>query len=274
MEYSSPFAIRTSSTPRSFVQDNVDDEPLEPPRVAETDPEETEGDRTSQSGSMFSHISPLFRRPFEFMTPPMLPPLYQNPNQPGASTVEGTSARTGEPQASTSENRTLTASSSVTTDPTTSQASSQQNTASGSSEVPSGRSTSSDTNRSTATTAQATEEIPEGVDPSFLEALPPEMRREVLEQHRMLRLQQRISLFGSSGSSDQAVAGGSSEVSPEFLAALPPSLQEEVLTQQRLEQQRQAAARANPDEPVDAASFFETLQPSLRTMVSDFYIKL
>ncbi|CAH1960710.1 unnamed protein product [Acanthoscelides obtectus] len=36
------------------------------------------------------------------------------------------------------------------------------------------------------------DEIPEGVDPSFLEALPPEMRREVLEQHRILCLQQRI----------------------------------------------------------------------------------
>lgn len=108
------------------------------------------------------------------------------------------------------------------------------------------------------------EEIPEGVDPSFLEALPPEMRREVLEQHRLLRLQQRISMTTTA---DQAIAGSSSEVSPEFLAALPPALQEEVLTQQRLEQQRQAAARANPDEPVDAGAFFETLQPSLRTMV-------
>ncbi|RZB39554.1 DUF913, HECT, DUF908 and/or WWE domain containing protein [Asbolus verrucosus] len=36
------------------------------------------------------------------------------------------------------------------------------------------------------------EEIPDGVDPSFLEALPPDMRQEVLEQHRILRLQQRI----------------------------------------------------------------------------------
>lgn len=49
---------------------------------------------------------------------------------------------------------------------------------------------------------------------------------------------------------------------------MPPALQEEVLTQQRLEQQRQAAARAPPNEPVDAHAFFQTLQPSLRTMVS------
>lgn len=111
------------------------------------------------------------------------------------------------------------------------------------------------------------EEIPEGVDPSFLEALPPDMRSEVLEQHRILRLQQRISALESVGGASTTTVAGSTEVSPEFLAALPPSLQEEVLTQQRLEQQRQAAARANPNEPVDAGAFFETLQPSLRTMV-------
>ncbi|XP_063928722.1 E3 ubiquitin-protein ligase HUWE1 isoform X2 [Zophobas morio] len=108
-----------------------------------------------------------------------------------------------------------------------------------------------------------TEEIPDGVDPSFLEALPPDMRQEVLEQHRILRLQQRI----AARTENTEAATGSTEVSPEFLAALPPSLQEEVLSQQRLEQQRQAAAQANPNEPLDAGAFFETLQPSLRTMI-------
>ncbi|XP_056645575.1 E3 ubiquitin-protein ligase HUWE1 isoform X1 [Diorhabda sublineata] len=112
------------------------------------------------------------------------------------------------------------------------------------------------------------DEIPEGVDPSFLEALPPEMRREVLEQHRILCIQQRIAANANNTTGEQQdEATISNEVSPEFLAALPPALQEEVLTQQRLEQQRQAAARANPNEPVDAGAFFETLQPSLRTMI-------
>ena len=87
---------------------------------------------------------------------------------------------------------------------------------------------------------------------------------QVLEQHRMLRFQQRAS---TSDTGLDEVAAGANEVNAEFLAALPPALQEEVLSQQRLEQQRQAAARANPDEPVDAGAFFETLQPSLRTMV-------
>lgn len=64
----------------------------------------------------------------------------------------------------------------------------------------------------------------------------------------------------------QAVA----DVNPEFLAALPLNIQEEVLAQQRLEQQRQAAAAANPNDPVNAAEFFQNLQPSLRQAVS-FY---
>lgn len=57
------------------------------------------------------------------------------------------------------------------------------------------------------------------------------------------------------------------EVNPEFLAALPPNIQEEVLAQQRIEQQRLAAAAANPNDPVDAAAFFQNLQPSLRTAI-------
>ncbi|KAK4872231.1 hypothetical protein RN001_016355 [Aquatica leii] len=117
-------------------------------------------------------------------------------------------------------------------------------------------------------TYENTDEIPDGVDPSFLEALPPEMRREVLEQYRMLNSQNnRPSASTAPTAEEPAATTTSSEVSPEFLAALPPALQEEVLTQQRLEQQRQAAAHANPEDPVDAGAFFETLQPSLRAMI-------
>lgn len=67
---------------------------------------------------------------------------------------------------------------------------------------------------------------------------------------------------------------GPVEVNPEFLAALPPSIQEEVLAQQRLEQQRHAAASANPEDPVDAAAFFQNLQPSLRQAVSESNVAL
>ncbi|XP_042241661.1 E3 ubiquitin-protein ligase HUWE1-like isoform X2 [Homarus americanus] len=109
-------------------------------------------------------------------------------------------------------------------------------------------------------------EIPEGVDPSFLAALPEDMRQEVIvEQLRLQRVRQRAT--ENTRESNSASVG---EVSPEFLAALPPNIQEEVLTQQRLEQQRQQAARANPDDPMDPVSFLQTLPPSLRqTILAD-----
>ncbi|XP_015599094.1 E3 ubiquitin-protein ligase HUWE1 isoform X3 [Cephus cinctus] len=106
------------------------------------------------------------------------------------------------------------------------------------------------------------QQLPDGVDPSFLAALPEEMRDEVIaEQLRLQRIRQRA----------QATVveepTGPVEVNPEFLAALPPAIQEEVLAQQRLEQQRHAAASANPEDPVDAAAFFQNLQPSLRQAI-------
>lgn len=41
-----------------------------------------------------------------------------------------------------------------------------------------------------------------------------------------------------------------------------------MLAQQRLEQQRQAAALSDPNDPVDAAAFFQDMPSSLRTAVS------
>ncbi|XP_063994967.1 E3 ubiquitin-protein ligase HUWE1 isoform X2 [Diachasmimorpha longicaudata] len=105
-------------------------------------------------------------------------------------------------------------------------------------------------------------QIPDGVDPSFLAALPEEMRDEVIaEQLRLQRNRQRAQ------ATVVEEGTGPVEVNPEFLAALPPAIQEEVLAQQRLEQQRHAAASANPADPVDAAAFFQNLQPSLRQAI-------
>jgi len=86
---------------------------------------------------------------------------------------------------------------------------------------------------------------------------------------RLQRLRQRAQ-HQSTDSAPPSVT----EVNPEFLAALPPAIQEEVLAQQRLEQQRQAAAAANPNDPVDAAAFFQNLQPSLRQAVSEAHTHL
>lgn len=108
-------------------------------------------------------------------------------------------------------------------------------------------------------------EVPEGIDPSFLAALPSEMRDEVIAEHlRQQRIRQRAAAPPPVASDAPPVA----EVNPEFLAALPPNIQEEVLAQQRLEQQRQAAVNMNPNDPVDAAAFFQNLTPQLRQAVS------
>ncbi|WAR27034.1 HUWE1-like protein [Mya arenaria] len=108
--------------------------------------------------------------------------------------------------------------------------------------------------------------VPEGLDPSFLAALPENIRAEVIADHlRMQRIQQRTR------EQQQNTPPGGMEVNAEFLAALPPNIQEEVLAQQRIEQERITAAQnpttTNPEAPVDPASFFATLPSSLRQSV-------
>lgn len=67
--------------------------------------------------------------------------------------------------------------------------------------------------------------IPDGVDPSFLEALPEAIRREVLAEqlglHPPSSSQRIVATNDNEGATDM-------NVSPEFLAALPPEVQEEV----------------------------------------------
>lgn len=66
--------------------------------------------------------------------------------------------------------------------------------------------------------------IPAGVDPSFLEALPEAIRREVLAEQLGLHppaTQRSAAVNENEGTADL-------NVSPEFLAALPPDVQEEV----------------------------------------------
>lgn len=72
--------------------------------------------------------------------------------------------------------------------------------------------------------------LPEGVDPSFLAALPEDIRREVLQNQLGIRPPSRPPVATSLPSSTAPVLGGPgvTEVSPEFLAALPPAIQEEV----------------------------------------------
>lgn len=101
-----------------------------------------------------------------------------------------------------------------------------------------------------------------GIDPTFLEALPDDMREEVLNQHvrdqRAARIERPVD----------------SQISPEFLDALPPELRAEIIQQENIERARrrvdqisetQATAGAPAD--MDPADFIASLDPQLRQVV-------
>uniref|UniRef100_A0A3Q3JUL5 E3 ubiquitin-protein ligase HUWE1 n=1 Tax=Monopterus albus TaxID=43700 RepID=A0A3Q3JUL5_MONAL len=112
--------------------------------------------------------------------------------------------------------------------------------------------------------------LPEGVDPSFLAALPEDIRREVLQNQLGIRPPSRPPATSLPSTTAPVLGGpGVTEVSPEFLAALPPAIQEEVLAQQRAEQQRRELAQQPPqgDTPLDPVTFIQTLPSELRRSV-------
>jgi E3 ubiquitin-protein ligase HUWE1 len=101
-----------------------------------------------------------------------------------------------------------------------------------------------------------------GIDPTFLEALPDDMREEVLNQH--VRDQQAA----------RVERPPDSQISSEFLDALPPEIRAEIIQQEALERSRRrpedSAARVPAvGEPadIDPASFIASLDPSLRQAV-------
>uniref|UniRef100_A0A8C5R785 HECT-type E3 ubiquitin transferase n=1 Tax=Leptobrachium leishanense TaxID=445787 RepID=A0A8C5R785_9ANUR len=111
--------------------------------------------------------------------------------------------------------------------------------------------------------------LPEGVDPSFLAALPEDIRREVLQNQLGIRPPARPPPTAAPVVPPPVLgSAGVTEVSPEFLAALPPAIQEEVLAQQRAEQQRRELAQSTTsDTPMDPVTFIQTLPSDLRRSV-------
>ncbi|XP_078340185.1 E3 ubiquitin-protein ligase HUWE1-like isoform X5 [Crassostrea virginica] len=135
--------------------------------------------------------------------------------------------------------------------------------------APAAATSTSNTQSGSAPTPEGLGEFPDGVDPSFLEALPENIRQEVIaEQMRLQRIRQ-----SAREQAQTAQSTGSLQVNPEFLAALPPNIQEEVLAQQRTEQARMAALQqqqttpASAEAPVDPVSFLASLPSSLRQQV-------
>ncbi|XPS94894.1 HECT-type E3 ubiquitin transferase [Ascochyta lentis] len=136
-----------------------------------------------------------------------------------------------------------------------------------------------------------------GIDLEYLDALPEELREEVLLQQvaerrqeqrqqqaqqarQQQQQQQQQQSSGQAGqASDAAQAEEPTGLDEEFLAALPPEMRAELLQQEasdrrrreREENRRRHAADAGPAAPqaeeIDAASFFATLDPALRAAV-------
>ncbi|KAI3769136.1 hypothetical protein L6452_00236 [Arctium lappa] len=93
-----------------------------------------------------------------------------------------------------------------------------------------------------------------GIDPTFLEALPEDLRAEVLASQQV---QSTPALAVSPAVAD--------DIDPEFLAALPPDIQAEVLAQQRAQRIAQQAEGQPVD--MDNASIIATLPADLRREV-------
>lgn len=105
-----------------------------------------------------------------------------------------------------------------------------------------------------------------GIDMEYLEALPEELREEVLIQQVTERARTQVAETG----------GEPPGIDPEFLNALPPEIQAEILQQEAQDRRRrerdEARRRAQPNdapraEPMDNASFFATLDPQLRQII-------
>ncbi|KAL0955931.1 hypothetical protein HGRIS_002119 [Hohenbuehelia grisea] len=97
-----------------------------------------------------------------------------------------------------------------------------------------------------------------GIDPDFLEALPDDMREEVLNQH--VRDQQAA----------RVERPPDSQISSEFLDALPPEIRAEIIQQERVEQARRRSDNTGPTRApaeMDPASFIASLDPQLRQVV-------
>ncbi|KAK6751843.1 hypothetical protein RB195_003334 [Necator americanus] len=126
-------------------------------------------------------------------------------------------------------------------------------------------------------------EIPDGVDPAFLAALPEDMRAEVIRDHRRQQRAQRaaqpptvaVAQDGNSEGGPSAVPAVE-PIDQDFLAALPPELQEEILAQHEraVREAEEALRRANapappvPPEPeMDGAAVIASLPAHERTQV-------
>lgn len=98
-----------------------------------------------------------------------------------------------------------------------------------------------------------------GIDLEFLQALPDDMRADVIEQH--LREQHRP----TPQALQPSIPTGTPVISPEFLDALPPDIRAEVIMQQAIETSRRGRPQTSSAGPAQAmAGLLASLNPDLR----------
>ncbi|KAK4359158.1 hypothetical protein RND71_021387 [Anisodus tanguticus] len=94
------------------------------------------------------------------------------------------------------------------------------------------------------------------IDPAFLEALPEELRAEVLSAQQ-----------GQATQPQNAEPQNGGDIDPEFLAALPPDIREEVLAQQRAQRLQQSQELEGQPVEMDTVSIIATFPSELREEV-------
>lgn len=94
------------------------------------------------------------------------------------------------------------------------------------------------------------------IDPTFLEALPEDLRAEVLASQQ-----------AQSAQTSTYAPPPAEDIDPEFLAALPPDIQAEVLAQQRAQRSLQSQQSEGQPVDMDNASIIATFPPDLREEV-------
>lgn len=100
----------------------------------------------------------------------------------------------------------------------------------------------------------------ESIDPAFLDALPEELRAEVLSSQPSEATQPQNPEPQNNG-----------DIDPEFLAALPPDIREEVLAQQRAQRLNQAQELEGQPVEMDTVSIIATFPSDIREEVSPCY---
>lgn len=94
------------------------------------------------------------------------------------------------------------------------------------------------------------------IDPAFLEALPEELRAEVLSAQQ-----------GQAAQPSNAEPQNTGDIDPEFLAALPPDIRAEVLAQQQAQRLHQSQELEGQPVEMDAVSIIATFPSDLREEV-------